>query len=89
MNVCVPIMCFVPPEVRRGYWIPWNWSSECLWAAMSVLGIKPRYSARARVNLNCQITSPAPNTDFLKHSSQATHILDFSLNTEFDFYPLH
>lgn len=32
----VPFVCFMTVEVRKGYWIPRNWSYRWLWAAMLV-----------------------------------------------------
>lgn len=29
MYVCAPLACMVPLEVRRGHWIPCNWSCRC------------------------------------------------------------
>lgn len=33
-------VCLVPIEVRRGLWIPWNWSYRWQWTNMWVRGIK-------------------------------------------------
>ena len=63
---CLPVWMFghhVPTEVRRGHWISWYWSYGRLWAAMLVLGVKPRSSARISA-LNCWAISPAPYTVF-------------------------
>lgn len=38
MYVCVPYMCLVPMEVRKGCQIPiWDYNYECLWTCMWVL----------------------------------------------------
>ena len=34
--------------IRKGHWIPWNWSYRWLWATMWVLGAKPRFFVRAK-----------------------------------------
>jgi hypothetical protein len=52
MDVCVSHMCLVPAELRRGHWIPWNWSYRQLLAALWVLGAKPHFSVRAVNALN-------------------------------------
>lgn len=54
---CIWVFCFYiylcaicVPSTHRGqkrHWIPWNWNSKCLWAALWVLGMKPRSSGRA------------------------------------------
>lgn len=36
---------------RRGHWIPLNWNCRLLWAAMWLLGIKPRSPGRAAILL--------------------------------------
>lgn len=45
--MCLCHVCAVPQEGRRGHRIPWGWSYRELWAAMRVLGMKPRSSRRA------------------------------------------
>lgn len=32
MSVCVPIVCLMPMEVRKGCQIPWSWSHRWLWS---------------------------------------------------------
>lgn len=46
LHVCVPCVCLMLAEARRGNWIPWYWSYRWLWATMCVLGIKPGLSGR-------------------------------------------
>lgn len=38
----VPPGCMAPTEVRRGHWIPWDWSCRELWVVMWVPEIKPK-----------------------------------------------
>lgn len=38
MHVCVPHVCLVPIEARRGYQIPGKWSKRWLWATVWVSG---------------------------------------------------
>lgn len=45
---------------RRGHPALWNWNYGCLWAAVQVLGIKIRSSARATRAPCHWVTSPAP-----------------------------
>jgi hypothetical protein len=55
MYVCMP------SKIRRRHRIPWNWNYRWLWAAMWVLGTKPKSSARAGRALNhWAITSLQP-----------------------------
>lgn len=48
----------VPVEVRRGHWVPRNWSYRQLWGAMWVLGTEPEASARAARALDPWVVSP-------------------------------
>lgn len=43
MYVCHVCACLLLMEVRREYWMPWNWWG----AAMMVLGMEARSPARA------------------------------------------
>lgn len=47
MDGCVPCVCFMPAEVRRGHQIQWKWSYRELQATMLVLGINVRSCGRA------------------------------------------
>lgn len=47
MYVCVPCLCLVPVEARRGCQIHWNWSYRSLWAILYVLGTEPKSSGKA------------------------------------------
>lgn len=38
----------VPTEARRGLQMPWNWCHRLLWAALWVLGRKPRSSGETK-----------------------------------------
>lgn len=69
---CCEFMCTMcmkePTEVRRGRWIPWNWSYRLLWAVMWVLGTKFRAFARAVSDLNCWVISLAPQDKKTKNN---------------------
>lgn len=60
MYVCVPLVCLVPVEVRRGHQTFWNWSYRQLWVAMFALGTKLGFSVRAASAFNCWAISPTP-----------------------------
>lgn len=64
MYVCVPSVCLVPVEVRRGYQIPWNYSYN--WIAMWVLGTEMEFSAKEVGAFSYWAISPAPNMEFNK-----------------------
>lgn len=61
MYVCELCVRLVIVKVRWGCCIPWNWSSRWLWAAIWVLGINPRSSARTVIAFNYWANSPAPS----------------------------
>lgn len=52
--------CMVPGGVRRGCQIPRNLSSQQLWAAILVQGVKPGSSTRTVSAPNCRTPSLAP-----------------------------
>lgn len=56
MHICEPGACGGQKTVSN----PLEW----LWTAMCVLGLEPRFSARARNTLNCQDISPAQDCIF-------------------------
>lgn len=69
MLACAPDACTTRApeacrEVRRGRWIPWNWSDRWLWVAMWVLGTEDRSSARATKCSSppSHLSSPAKET---------------------------
>lgn len=35
--VCVPYVCLVCAEARKGHTVPWKWNYRCLWTGMWVL----------------------------------------------------
>lgn len=47
----------VPPKVRRGHWVLWNWSYRGSWA-MRVLGTELGSYGQAGSTFHCWITSP-------------------------------
>ena len=57
---CVPHICLVSLEVKRGCQVPWNWTYRQLCAAIWVLGMEARSSGRAASALNCWVISPVP-----------------------------
>jgi hypothetical protein len=60
MYICLCTMCIQWSwRSEEGAGSPWNWSYRWLWAAMWVLGIKPRTSARVACVLNHWAFSPA------------------------------
>lgn len=54
MLVCVPCVCLVAAEVRRGHWIPWDQSCRQLWAVAWVLGIDPNLLEKEPVYLTAK-----------------------------------
>lgn len=59
MCVCVPHLCLVPVEYRRGLQILWNWSYSCLMGSNL---------SRASSALNHQAISPDAKPLFLVDS---------------------
>lgn len=59
LYVCVPYVCQVLTEVRRGHWLMWNQSFRLLSAAMRVLGAKHGPSVRTTIVLRGWVTAPA------------------------------
>ena len=69
--VCTPL-CAVLEEVRKGHWVPWNWSCRKLWASMWVLG--PEFSTFK----DCPVT---PNSWTISPVSSALSKYDFNENS--------
>lgn len=58
-HVCIPSVCLMLPEDRRGHQILWNWSYRHVWTTMLVLGPKPQSSARETRTVSCRAISAA------------------------------
>lgn len=57
-HICLCTVCVLSAvEVRRGRWIPWNWSHGRLWVIIWVLGVELRSSERTNSALNCWVLS--------------------------------
>ena len=67
----------VPTLGRKGYWIPWSWSSQSLWAAMWAVGIGLQLSSRAATAFHRWAISAAP-----MDSSSNSHT-DFPLEPDY------
>lgn len=52
MYVDAPHVCLLPAEVKKRYWISWNYSYNWLWFTIGLLGHKLRYSTRSLYALN-------------------------------------
>lgn len=61
------VCAWLPTDVRRGFWIPRNWSFRQLWTAVWVLGTIPRLSARepSVFNLSLRTDHNTPNWAFV------------------------
>lgn len=76
MYVCVPHVCLVPMEVRRGPQTPWVCSHRLLWATQWVLRPEPGSSARATSVLKYWANSPASKMLLI----QSTHLYGLHLS---------
>lgn len=52
MYGCATCVWLVSTESRRGHQILWNESHRWFWVTMCMLGLKPRYSARAAMHIS-------------------------------------
>jgi hypothetical protein len=66
LQTCLCTTCFI----RRGYWVPLNWSFRQLWAAMEAVGIELGSSGIAHSALNCWAISPVLLPIHFETSSQ-------------------
>lgn len=61
MYVCAPCMYLLSTDVRRGRWIPCNWSYNYLWAIKICGCWELNFSPRATSALNSWAIYPAPS----------------------------
>lgn len=52
MYVDAPHVCLLPAEVKKRYWISWNYNYNWLWFTVGLLVHKLRYSAKSMYALN-------------------------------------
>lgn len=68
-----PYEYMVLTEIRRGHWMPWNYTYGWLWATIWMLGIEPRSFARTRSALNYWDTFPDPRSHTFSNCDSRYH----------------
>lgn len=89
MDGCVPCVCFMPAEVRRGHQIQWSWSYRELQATMLVLGINVRSCGRAANTLNYWTIFPSPYFFFISVCESAEVRKEFQMPWSWSYRRLH